>query len=892
MELAASRARLSFCLGDIALPVLSLDGEETLSEPFHFRIETLCPEGHPISGMPGQPGQVGLTGRDGAQRKLAGVVTGAEELGRHGDGRRRVLVCFESRLALLRLQSDTRLVLSRSTPEIVRDTLLQHGFSPNQLRFHLTRTCRVRPSTLQAAETDLAFVLRLLAREGIFFWSDQEQGREVVHFADHNSHCPALERPPVRYRPGGGLAAGQPQTAFDRLRVVQQMVPANCLMHNTCELQPGVALEALRAVGAAQSSGPLARVDFAGGFRSAEDAERHAQQRAERARVDSWRLAAGGEVAGLSAGGTLTLDASRLAGDYSGDYLVVSLRHSASQYAGQGVAGEDRPYRCEAQLIRRETPFRPTLPPRPELPLTFSARIEAAGEYAQLDEQGRYRIKLLADREDKPHSEASLPIRRLAPCGGPPGELPVGFHAPLHDGAEVLLSCLNGDPDRPMLVGTLPNPDTPSPVTSANPQQNILRSASGNELCLDDKRQAEAITLQTWGGQNILRMDAEAVGHRLRLATEQGAMQWQANKTMDIRSGGTLTERSGNDRIQTVENRHRTETRSGEIHHQAATDAGLSAAKNLQMRAGRNLEFTAGKHLRLDVEQGQQVTVKRGDASFTVRDGQVHIQAAREIRIEGRGGGDIHFGQSGGGFVIAADGAVKLFGKQVSLKGSGGVSLNGTVNYRVGSPQAMPATSAEKTLVPRVIGELTDGGEPCIFDLNWSRNPVGVGHAVNAEFSVKNFSSGEAATVTVFDISHEEQFEVVDTLTLVLNDGMGRHALVWQRQEEQVQEDLLREEQNGPVGVLSYAFQVEVAGRRSGFSDALNLTTSVTLAPEYVDGNPLEGGEQILLEDAAGGRYVAKVVEGKAHFEGVVIGPWRWNIVGEPFAFAGKKTHE
>ncbi len=464
--------------------------------------------------MPGQPGLLSLSSRGGAPRELSGMVTGAEGLGRHSDGRRRVLLQLESGLALLRLQTDTRLILSRSVPEIVRETLLGHGFSSDQLRFHLTRTPSVRPSTLQAAETDLAFVQRLLADEGIFFWSDQEQGREVVHFSDHNSHCPALERPPISYRPGGGLADAQPQKAFDQLRVVQQMVPGSCLAHNTCEQQPGVVLEAVRGVGGTQGPGSLTRVDFAGGFRSADETQRHAQQRAERERVEGWSLVAGGEVAGLSAGRTLGLDASRLAGEYSGDYLVVRLRHGASQYAGQGVAGVDRPYRCEAQLVRRETPYRPALPPRPELPLTFSARIEAAGDYAQLDEQGRYRIKLLADREDKPHTEASLPIRRLAPCGGPPGELPAGFHAPLHDGAEVLLSCLNGDPDRPMLVGSLPNPDTPSPVTSANPHQNLLRTASGNELCLDDKRQAEAITLQTWGGgwrfwhQATTRMDS------------------------------------------------------------------------------------------------------------------------------------------------------------------------------------------------------------------------------------------------------------------------------------------------------------------------------------------------------------------------------------------------
>ena len=61
-----------------------------------------------------------------------------------------------------------------------------------------------------------------------------------------------------------------------------------------------------------------------------------------------------------------------------------------------------------------------------------------------------------------------------------------GMHFPLRAGVEVALTFVDGDPDRPVIVGTVPNPLTMSPVTSDNATKNVIRTGGGNEIDIDD----------------------------------------------------------------------------------------------------------------------------------------------------------------------------------------------------------------------------------------------------------------------------------------------------------------------------------------------------------------------------------------------------------------------
>jgi type VI secretion system secreted protein VgrG len=60
------------------------------------------------------------------------------------------------------------------------------------------------------------------------------------------------------------------------------------------------------------------------------------------------------------------------------------------------------------------------------------------------------------------------------------------MHFPLKPGVEVVLAFVDGDPDRPIIVGAVPNPLTPSPVVAANLKENIVRASSGARIRIID----------------------------------------------------------------------------------------------------------------------------------------------------------------------------------------------------------------------------------------------------------------------------------------------------------------------------------------------------------------------------------------------------------------------
>ena len=104
------------------------------------------------------------------------------------------------------------------------------------------------------------------------------------------------------------------------------------------------------------------------------------------------------------------------------------------------------------------------------------------GKYAEVDDQGRYRVKFLFDTVTPDGKPASRYVRMAQPHSG----AGYGFHFPLRPGIEVLMTFVDGDPDRPIITAAVPNPQTPSPVAKNNATRNIMRTGGGNEINIDD----------------------------------------------------------------------------------------------------------------------------------------------------------------------------------------------------------------------------------------------------------------------------------------------------------------------------------------------------------------------------------------------------------------------
>jgi len=60
------------------------------------------------------------------------------------------------------------------------------------------------------------------------------------------------------------------------------------------------------------------------------------------------------------------------------------------------------------------------------------------------------------------------------------------MHFPLHVGTEVAIMHVNGDPDRPIIIGAVPNAETLSPVNSNNATHSQIKTGSGLLIEFDD----------------------------------------------------------------------------------------------------------------------------------------------------------------------------------------------------------------------------------------------------------------------------------------------------------------------------------------------------------------------------------------------------------------------
>jgi type VI secretion system secreted protein VgrG len=207
-----------------------------------------------------------------------------------------------------------------------------------------------------------------------------------------------------------------------------------------------------------------------------------------------------------------------LAGHYRDSYnqrlLITELEHEGSQ-AGALFGRDERvaedgsvvAYFNRFVCIPADVQYRPErTTPRPRFYGTMNARVDAAGDgqYAEIDDEGRYRVRLCFDQSNREDGKASRWVRMAQPYSG----ADYGMHFPLHKGTEVLLTFIDGDLDRPVIAGSVPNPETASPVSSSNQTRSVIRTGGNNQIEIEDSSGGERISFSSPHAKTTYTMGA------------------------------------------------------------------------------------------------------------------------------------------------------------------------------------------------------------------------------------------------------------------------------------------------------------------------------------------------------------------------------------------------
>jgi type VI secretion system secreted protein VgrG len=727
---AANVQRFSFSprfLPDGELEVVSFVGHEAVSQPFRFELELVSTNPSvPFSDLVDQPATLGMTW-DGGELPVHGVVAHFEQGGPVGDdyyGYRAVLV---PRLWRLSLTHQSRIFQALSVPDIIRQVLTETGFAPDDFEFQLSGSYAPREYCTQYQETDLAFVSRLLEHEGICYFFKHEEKREVLVFTDDRSHLPAIEgNDSVAYHAMGGRAQPHEET-IQAFVFREQIVTGKVILKDYNYQTPEADLSAESQI---SDELPGVYYEYGSNYKDAGEGSRLARIRNEE--IECRRRVGVGEgtCLRLRAGHVFTLNAHyRL--DLNHGYLITEVTHYGSQRGAMSmqVRGEEEPipYRNEFTSIPSTVQYRPPrLIPEPRLPGVMTAKVDTAGgEYAHLDDQGRYRARMDFDRSGTGEGNATLPIPMKQAYSGPD----YGIHFPNHAETDMIWACLNGDPDRPFALGTAPNPTQASPSTIANNHQNVIRTWGQNELTFDDKQGEENIFLfatkdhtvevtndesVTVGNDQLVTIgndQTEHVGSNQELTVgvnrdkSVGANQSEtvgANKSITVGGShsesisGSMTQNVGVSKSENVAaakslavggtyqvsvGATMDETVGGAKTEQVGAYKGESVGGSKSESVGGSKSVTIGESLSVNVGDSQSLEVAK---TLDVRIGEDHHeQVAKEWAVNAKkiqlmAEDQITLKTGKAEIIMKKSGDIIIKGKKIQVKGSGDVVIKGS----------------------------------------------------------------------------------------------------------------------------------------------------------------------------------------------------------------------
>lgn len=500
-----------------SLDVEEFSGAEKLSELYYYTITfTSAEKNIDAAQLLSKPAMLTMGG--GALQQLAdckrvhGVVTAFRRISSSED-QSKYQITLEPFLSLLDKQFRShRFFVNKSVPEVVEQVLQEHHLHDWEYEFNLKQHYPRREQINQYQESDLAFIQRLLAEVGIFyFFTLQEEAQsEVVHFADAQRALMFDKTLPVN-SPSGMSDSGA--ESIWGLSITHNVVEANV---TTRDYNPRDAQSVLQSATADMTRGNGEGITYGEVYHyklrhrergdkidpQTETANFYARLDHERFLAHQTLITASSTAAWLAPAQVLNVTdslPSTLPAPVQDPLLITGTGFTASRREALRVSLLAVPY-------SETLCWRPPLLPRPKVTGTMTARVTSAKAndiYAWQDASGLYRVKFDADRDEKGQGQESMPVRLAKPYGGDV----YGFHFPLIQGTEVAIAFHEGDPDRPYIAHALHDSRHVDPVTEKNSTRNVIRTPANNKLRMEDKRGEEHIKLSTeYGGKTQLNL--------------------------------------------------------------------------------------------------------------------------------------------------------------------------------------------------------------------------------------------------------------------------------------------------------------------------------------------------------------------------------------------------
>ncbi len=648
-----------------AFYVLDLWGQEGISTLFSFELQLTAQDaGVSLSGALGKTAVLTITG-PGGQRHVHGMISEIQqrETRREGDWNNTYYrVNLAPKARHLTYRTDCRIFQKKDFKEIVsgllKEASIEHTFHSSGKQPQKREYC------VQYQETDWDFISRLLQEEGYFYYFEHSADQHVLHIGNdyqHHKAIPGSQTVPY-HDPDSRTADGEHITRFFyRQRLQSGRVSLTDYNYEKPSLNLLSRAEIDKASAPEVYSYP--------GLHSTSEAGKQAAQIALEALQAEQQEGEGQSVCPrLVAGCMFELDKFDRTRWNKRKYVLTRVVHNAesldsgeSQETGQASVSYFNSFFC----IPRQLPFRPRVEtPKPRIPGVQTAVVMGRGQEIDTDRYGRIHVKFHWDRRTDTNRVLTCWIRVAQTWAGQTW----GAQFIPRAGQEVIVEFIDGDPDRPLVTGSVYNALHPPPYLPAEPTKSTVKSHSTpegegfNELRFEDKKGAEEFFT------HAERDQLQVVKRHLTTTVGKHKSSTIKGKQDDVVKGGdaTLTVTGGNRVVDVTAGEYKCTASSG-VKIIAKGGGVLVKGNPFVAAVGTSKAAVYAPAVKIE-GKGGSVKVKGKPNVDIEGDSEVNAKAPT-VTIDGK---NVNIK---GSKVKIEDGEITITGGDVTISGKGGVNI-------------------------------------------------------------------------------------------------------------------------------------------------------------------------------------------------------------------------
>ncbi|MDF3012288.1 MAG: hypothetical protein K0Q78_492 [Cellvibrio sp.] len=618
-------------LGKDAFLLRRLRATESFSQLFTIDIDLLSYEGNirpeDIIGSH----IATFIGTNGLQpRPLNGFVksfayTGLEKRGLYGY--KAELVPW---LWFLDKRTNCRVFQNQTVQQIIESMFSELGFS--DFSFSLIDTHQPFEYCTQYQESDFHFISRLLEQEGLFYFFEHKTDKHILHIADNAAAFVFLDEKVIEHSSGSRakhcIEAWQHRFQYCSGAFAQTDYNfENANLSLLTEIPTSIKLN---------NNSALERFEFPGNYSESQRGQTLTRIRMQQEEAEYQAVSAAGNFHQLEVGKKFKLRSDEAAADDKKNFVISEIRHDAYEgsYLDEGnkedggdVSGYQNHFICLPEEVIYRPPLK-TIKPRIDGVQTAMV-VGKPGDEIYTDKYGRIKLQFYWDRYGKKNETSSCWVRVATPWAGTKwGTLNIP-----RVGQEVVVTFVNGDPDQPLVIGSVYNSTNMPPVglpegkNYAGTKSRSVKAGSGsfNEFSLDDSNGSEQVKLHAQKDYNT------TVGNNLSSSVTANASYNVDGNSSSTVGGNSSLSVQGNDSASVQGNQdysvqgnrsgtvagNLTETTSGKVEATIGASESRNVSTNQDLTIGANQSANIGANQTISVGANQETTIS-GNQSIGV----------------------------------------------------------------------------------------------------------------------------------------------------------------------------------------------------------------------------------------------------------------------------------